>query len=346
MNNLSIQELKELVPLQAVLYHYGHTDLPERNGKYFTCLFPENHARGDQDPSCNFYTGSDGFPRYKCFSCGENGDQFSFVERQEGVNVSEAKKIVARIGGITEGGTYTAPQKQLKRPVKPEEKKPVQFPSDLNRGTETDWKALGELRHLDPQAVNLATELGVLKFGTHRGFPCWIVTDQSRIVAEARRLDGKLFPHSGKKCDTLRNSKKSWPVGIQPRHRTPENFQKIILVEGSADLIAAYHFNHVFLKMDALPVAMLGRQCKNIHPDALPLFKGRYVRIMPHADEDGGGMEAAERWAEQIGEAGAKSVRGFDFSGLTRKDGKTVSDLNDCTVIRPEDESELEGLLR
>ena len=67
-------------------------------------------------------------------------------------------------------------------------------------------------------------------------------------------------------------------------------------MEGSADLIAAYHFNYTTGKMDSLPVAMLGKECREIHPEALNLFRGREVRIMPDADEDGGGMEAAKRW--------------------------------------------------
>ncbi len=346
---LSIKEIKERVSLRTVLEHYGHTGLPERNGKHFTCIFPENHARGDQKPSCNFYTGKDGHTRYNCFSCGEDGDQFDFVERREGVNTAEAKKIVAGIGGVIEGGTYTAPRK-ARPPAKiipvHEKPEPIVFPEDLRVGTETEWKELAELRRLDAHAVCLAACSGVLHFGTYRGFRCWIVTDEARIVAEARRMDGKPFPHSGKKPNTLKNGKKNWPVGIQIRHSRPELFRKIVVVEGSADLIAAYHFNYTTGKMDTLPVAMLGRECREIHPEALKLFRGRDVRFMPHADEDGGGVEAARRWASQSKEIGASFVTGFDFSGLTRRDGKPVNDLNDCTVIRPEDESELERLLR
>ena len=346
--NLSIQELKERVPLRTVLAHYGHTDLPERNGKHFTCLFPENHARGDQEPSGNFYTGKDGLPRYKCFSCGEDHDQISIAERWEGVNTAEAKKIVAGIGGIIEGGTYTAPRK-ARRPVKPipvhDKPKPIVFPEDLSTGTESDWQALADLRKLDFHAVYLAACSGVLRFGRHRGFPCWIVTDEARIVAEARRMDGKPFSHSGKKPDTLKNGKKSWPVGIRIRHSRPELFRKIVVVEGGPDLLAAYHFSYTTGKMDSLPVAILGRECRHIHPEALPLFRGRHVRIFPHIDPDGGGEEAARRWSEYLAPAEVETVTAFDFTGLTRKDGKPASDLNDCTVIHPDDEHKLEGLL-
>ncbi|MDF1853414.1 MAG: toprim domain-containing protein [Verrucomicrobiales bacterium] len=226
-----------------------------------------------------------------------------------------------------------------------EKPEPIVFPEDLRVGTEAELKQLAELRRLDVHAVYLAACCGILRFGTHRGFPCWIVMDESRIVAEARRMDGKPFPHSGKKPNTLKNGKKSWPVGIKIRHSRPELFRKIVVVEGSADLIAAYHFNYTTGKMDSLPVAMLGKECREIHPEALKLFRGRDVRITPDADADGGGMEAARRWAKQIEEAGALSVTAFDFSGLTRIDGMPVKDLNDCTVIHPDDEHKLEGIL-
>ena len=116
-------------------------------------------------------------------------------------------------------------------------------------------------------------------------------------------------------------------------------------MEGTPDLLAAYHFNHVLLRMDYLPVAILGRENKQIHPEALELFKGRHVCIFPHNDPDGGGVEAAKRWAIQIHGAGAVSVDGFDFSGLTRTDGKPVTDLNDCCVISEKDESKIRALL-
>ncbi|MDF1742030.1 MAG: CHC2 zinc finger domain-containing protein, partial [Verrucomicrobiales bacterium] len=285
--HFTIEQLKERVPLRAVLEHYGHTGLPERNGKHFTCVFPENHANGDARPSCNFTTGKDGFPRYHCFSCGASGDQFDYVEQREGVNTAEAKKIVAGFGGIEEGGTYTATRKPVVRVTVPKKAEPMVLPSDLRRGTEDEWRALADLRKIDVHGVFLAVCSDILCFGTHRGKDCWIITDRARIVAEARRMDGEPFPHSGKKPDTIKNGKKSWPVGIRPRHNRPELFRKIVVVEGSPDLLAAYHFNYTLGKMDCLPVAMLGRECRSIHEEGLPLFRGRHVRIFPHIDPDG-----------------------------------------------------------
>ncbi len=347
--NLSIDELKNRVPLRTVLSNYGFADLPERSGKHFTCFFPERHAGGDQNPSCNFYSGAGGHEHFKCFSCGAGGDQFDFVEQWEGVNTAEAKKIICSIGGL-DGGNQSFQAKRRQQPTfkapenRVDEQEPIIWPNDLHSGSLNDWQAVADLRNLDVQSVNLATVSGVLKFGTVHGLPCWIVTDKSKLSAEARTISGENFSH-GAKVHTLKNSQKSWPVGIALKHSTPELFSKIALVEGSADLLAAYHFNHVLLKMDYLPVAILGKENKKIHPEALKLFKGRHVRIFPHNDADGGGVEAGQRWAEQVHEAGAESIDGFDFSNLARIDGKPVSDLNDCTILCENDQNQIEQLL-
>ena len=79
-------------------------------------------------------------------------------------------------------------------------------------------------------------------------------------------------------------------------------------------------------------MCMLGAG-NRIRPVALPMFAGKWVRIMMDADEpkaDGkaAGVEAAARWQEQLTEAGAV-VEVFSLYGLTRQDGAQVKDLND-----------------
>jgi hypothetical protein len=113
-------------------------------------------------------------------------------------------------------------------------------------------------------------------------------------------------------------------------------------VEGGADLLAALHFIHAEGgECSHFPVAMLGAK-QRIHEDALPIFAGKRVRIMAHADA--AGREGAERWAAQLATVGA-TVDCADFTGLRKADGSPVTDLNDCTQIHPEDAHELKGLL-
>jgi len=46
-------------------------------------------------------------------------------------------------------------------------------------------------------------------------------------------------------------------------------------------------------------------------------------------------MEASTRWAAQLVGVGCK-VDGFDFSGLIKRDGQPVKDLNDCSQLSDE----------
>jgi hypothetical protein len=169
---------------------------------------------------------------------------------------------------------------------------------------------------------------------------------------EARRMDGENYPPD-RKSHALKGSKKDWPVGIMPEGIELSAFDTILVCEGMPDLLAAYHFIEQAMAEDArldsayrmLPVAILGRSNHRLHPDALARFRGKRVRIYPHADKDGGGRIAAEKWAVEFAKAGSGPVDCFRFDRLTRKDGKPVNDLNDCAVICDADKPELEGLL-
>ena len=68
----------------------------------------------------------------------------------------------------------------------------------------------------------------------------------------------------------------------------------------------------------------------NFHQSALTYLQGKRGRIF--VDNDQPGMEAAQRWADQLRAAGVK-VDGFSFIDLYTSDGKPVKDLNDlCRV--------------
>ena len=71
--------------------------------------------------------------------------------------------------------------------------------------------------------------------------------------------------------------------------------------------------------------AWAGAAC-SIHPEALPMFRGKRVRIYGHADE--AGQCAIQRWAEQL-EGVQAEVDGFFFDGLLKRDGSPVNDMND-----------------
>jgi hypothetical protein len=211
-------------------------------------------------------------------------------------------------------------------------KSAIRFPS-LRHGTEQDLFKLATLRNVSVEGLMLATERGLLFFADmkddDRTVSVWLVTDSKRISAQVRRMDGGLMhtkDGSTPKAKTLYGSKQSWPIGLQESAAYPH----IVLVEGGPDLLAAFHFIHAEDQENAVaPVAMLGAG-NHIPAEALPMFKGKSVRIFPDVDE--AGSKAAIRWETQLRQVGV-NVHCFNPSGLTMTDGAAVNDLNDVTSV-------------
>jgi hypothetical protein len=61
----------------------------------------------------------------------------------------------------------------------------------------------------------------------------------------------------------------------------------------AVDLYTRYRRNHGGSE-SWQPVALLGAKCRNLHPEAVSLIRGRRVRIVPDGDDAGDGM--AEHW--------------------------------------------------
>jgi hypothetical protein len=181
------------------------------------------------------------------------------------------------------------------------------------------------------------------------GLDSWVVKDSSGLCAEARRLDGKCFPQIGhlseRKAHTIRNSCKSWPVGILPAESYRKSFDVIALVEGGPDLLSVIHFALKQHRVGILPVAILGRGvCRHgLHPDSLEYFRGMRVRIYPHDDPDGISYENTVILAKQLEQLNCE-VDVFIFKGLRKRNGEKIKDLNNCTEIATEEVHKLEEL--
>jgi len=173
--------------------------------------------------------------------------------------------------------------------------------------------------------VDFTGFLGTLGFADVAGFPCWILTDADRRLAEARRLDGEMFPAIGnlgeRKSHTLRGSCKSWPLGMNPPGITVPPGLPVWLVEGGPDYLAACDVLMQSAR-EFLPVAMMGAG-QNIHAEALPFFQDREVRILAHPDESG--LAAAKNWHKQLAAVGARpradQLQGGDLNDLVKLHG-------------------------
>jgi len=262
------------------------------------------------------------------------GDVIDFEMLESGCTRGEAIRRLQQLANLPGNGAHRLPVNARSQPPEYQGSRPLQ-PMTLDfleRGSTDDLKRLAELRCLAREALKMASSAGVLRFATIKGFRAWLVTDRTRYVAEARRLDGRPWEHiDGAKSYTLpggSKGRKCWPLGIVEA----EKCRAIALVEGAPDFLAAFHWAWAEDRPDVAPVAILGASM-SIHPVALPLFRGKRVRIFPHYDaERFKGFNAARRWDGQLRGVGA-IVDCFDFTGLKRSDGRAVSDLNDLALV-------------
>ena len=331
----TLAEAKQRLRLPELARKLGiRGEIPDRDGKNVQCFWPDRHNHGDRNHSFGFHAD---LTRYRCFGCDAKGDGPDMVAEWLGIPDRDAQREFMRLAGELPsriGGTHPAAKaKAVRRPA---------FPPDMHAPTQTEVAEIARSRWLSPAAVDLAARMHCVRVGTVAGFPSWILMDKSGVVAEARRIDREAFPALGKlperKTHTLRGSDKSWPVGIHPHLPTTAGaFSKVMVVEGTPDYLAALHWCIELARFDVLPVAILGRQSHNLHPDALALMAGREVRIYPHKDKDNGGVEAGERWQEQIRAAGANSFRLWRIPApLTTLDSAPVTDLNDLALCHPD----------
>jgi hypothetical protein len=213
---------------------------------------------------------------------------------------------------------------------------------------------MAEARPYGLDGLRMASERGVLFFGQLFGFDVYVTTDNARRLAEARRIDGKLFPATSgsnglpaRKCHTIRGSRKGWPLGI----REAEDVPSILLVEGSSDFLQAHEVIHreQIRNVDAsncqcAPVALLGATTR-IVVDALPFFRGKCVRIIAHNDASGAGLRGALRWKAQL-EKYVQYLEVFVPRNLTTPAGATVTDLYDLSFVAPSNLKSIANLER
>jgi hypothetical protein len=262
------------------------------------------------------------------------GDVIDFEMLESGCTRGEAIRRLQQLANLPGNGAHRLSINARSQPPEYQDGRPLQ-PMTLDfleRGSTDDLRRLADLRCVAGEALEIAAAAGALWFATLRGSRAWIVTDRTRYVAEARRLDGRPWEHiDGAKSYTLpggSKGRKRWPLGIVEA----EKCRAIALVEGAPDFLAAFHWIWAEDRPDVAPVAILGASM-SIHPVALPLFRGKRVRIFPHYDAPRfEGFNAARRWDGQLRGVSA-IVDCFDFTGLKRSDGRAVSDLNDLALV-------------
>lgn len=142
--------------------------------------------------------------------------------------------------------------------------------------------------------------------------PSWVAVDETMNVAEFRRLDNEKYQRmDGGLIKTWSTAGKSWPLGSTQ----VGDKKRVLLVEGGPDMLAAYHLLRIYRMLDKVSVVCMLGASNRIRGDALEHFEGCRVRIMVDADlpKDDPvkhkrklvGVEAAQRWTNQLTTAGA-----------------------------------------
>lgn len=326
-----------------------------RSGPNFVTLCPF-HREGSASFTVHALTPTRGH----CYGCGWDGDIFDFHQGLRGGDFFDVLSFLASQASVSvEQRRIDAAQVPQMTVVasKAREKPPL---PRLRALSDDEIKALAALRGLDPAGVAAAAadkRVGFCKWPQwldrrnawttfDDAGPAWVVTDSARWVAQFRKMDGGVYQtKEGHKIKAWTKGWPGWPLGASEMG----DRVAVLLVEGGADMLAAYHFLEGFRRLRSVAVCSILGGSSRIAEPALPFFRRKRVRIFMHDDEIDpktglrAGCEAAARWTEQLTAAGA-AVETFSFAGLTRRDGAPVNDLNDLALV--EEGAWLDGDLR
>ncbi len=255
--------------------------------------------RDDRKPSFSIY---DDGRKFKDHGTGESGDVIDFVRLMLGCDYAGVRDFFGERLGIDHLDHY--PAKSKKAAPKTRTPRQIKWPKDLKRGGKAELERFSRSRGLSSRTAGYLKEAGIVIPCTLSGHDCYIVTDKTDRAAEIRRRDRELFGKS--KAYPLSGVDKSWPVGLELlRESLPE--VGVMLLEGATDLISAYDL-YIRYRRDHggsqqwVPAALLGANCRNLHPEAIELIKGRYVRLVPDGDDAGEAM--AKHWSQMLRQHG------------------------------------------
>jgi hypothetical protein len=253
----------------------------------------------------------------------EGGDVVSLVIAATGCDHAAAISRVKELAG----GALSEPVRLrpfASNPTPPAQpSKPLPY---LSAPFFADVLALAALRRWQSLAAfEIATARGLLRMATVQdageSVRAWVLTDDARRTAQARRLDGKPWNRTGAKSDTLRLDS-AHPIGLAFLGNRPV----VTLCEGEPDTLAALHFAFLAGVHESVAPLCLTGAAKRIPEPVAEQLRGRQVRIFRQADT--AGHSAALAWSEGLEAAGVE-VCAVNLDGMTCPDGTPAKDLAD-----------------
>lgn len=329
-----LDRAKELVPLTAAAAALGLALRP--NGVQRSPLRP------DRSPS--FSVTHDRL--WHDFADGSGGDVFDFVSTALACPPREAIRRVLALAGLDHGAPLP-PLRHAPRPPAPPPapKRDALRGLDLQCPTLREVSEVADLRGLPVWAgLELAHGRGMFFCADvrHRGETrrAWILTDDARKTAQARRLDGEEWPGpEGRtfKSLSLRSDDES-PIGLDDVVNA--NRLAVLVAEGEGDALAAFTVAWLAGAADRVGVLCLPGAGRGLPSVVTEELQGRRVRVIRQADK--AGHKAAAAWLESLTAAGI-SADCVNLDGLTRADGTPAKDLADL-IRRPAELEHLEPL--
>jgi hypothetical protein len=292
--------------------------------------------RTDSNPSWGIFETNNGW-RFKDHGTDETGDEIALLANH--LRLDQRNHFRLLLDVYQAAATKTGDCAAVDNPVNTHDSaegvadpKPLPDRSGFAAGTNEQHEALATLRGLNLESIQWAVERGVLVFGSWQQFDCYGVTDSSGLIVEIRRLDGHNFPAAGslseRKSHALKDSRKSWPVGLSEAAEATN----ILLVEGLPDFISAHELLLANPCKDSwAPVAMLSANAA-ISAEALTKFQGKSILIWFHSDDQHQGLNAALKWRDQLRELPNTTVGFFDTGKLAELADAPLKDLNDYLV--------------
>ena len=253
------------------------------------------------------------------------------------------RKHTGAITGFRKAAALVVPPPPPPPPLDPEvEEGPPMDPFEGSFSISPSEKitiAIAASRRLPASATARLSEAGILRIIADNERQ-WVLCDgpempRDMVLWEKRNFDRRPFRHGGK-AHTFTGAIKKWPMGLSLAMKDP--LQTIIIVEGGPDLLAAYALIEHLGRHDCVAVAILGREIKQLIPEARRVFAGRLVHIIPHRDKDTSGeltsgREAAVEWEKMLTDdcGAAADVTWSPLEVLTRPDGRPAKDL--CEAV-------------
>jgi hypothetical protein len=270
---------------------------------------------------------------------GKGGDVVSFVREALACSDAEAIRHVLALAGL-DTAAHLPPPRLAPRPPAP----PPPPKRDALRGLDLRAPTIGELAKIQHArrwpvfvGLELANRRGLLRVADvpHRGgvFPAWILTDDARKTAQARRLDGEQWPGpDGRTFKSLSlRSDNDAPAGLADV--VSANRPAVLLGEGEPDTLAALLMAWFADSAERVGVLCLTGAARSLPPSVCSALAGRRIRILRQSDKPGPdgtrpSHRAAAAWLQSLSAAGiAADLASLD--GLTRPDGEPAKDAAD-----------------